>query len=89
MFETFHLTDLWKDTFNEDLVEEEHVYFITNEFKPDNIITGQGYIAAPNRKDAVDWLKIIRAVLIFYDSKIDVLKEEIDNEGISSSLLKG
>lgn len=89
MFETFHLTDLWKDTFNEDLVEEEHVYFITNEFKPDNIITGQGYIAAPNRKDAADWLKIIRAVLIFYDSKIDVLKEEIDNEVISSSLLKG
>ncbi|NYB26625.1 MAG: topoisomerase [Methanobacteriaceae archaeon] len=89
IFETFSLTDLWKDTFNEDLDEEEHVYFITNEFKPENIITGQGFIAAPTRKDAADWLKIIRTVLIFYDSKIEVLKEEIDNNnGISSSLLK-
>ncbi len=89
LFETFSLTDLWKDIFNEDLDEEEHVYFITNEFKPENIITGQGFIAAPTRKDAADWLKIIRTVLIFYDSKIEVLKEEIDNnEGISSSLLK-
>lgn len=89
LFETFSLTDLWKNVFNEDLAEEEHVYFITNEFKPDNVITGQGFIAAPSKKDATDWLKIIRTVLIFYDSKIEVLKDEIDNnERISSSLLK-
>jgi predicted nuclease with TOPRIM domain len=80
---------LWKDTFNEDLDEEEYVYFITAEFKPENIITGQGFLAAPTRKDAIEWLKIIRTVLIFYDSKIEVLKEEIDNnEKLNSSLLK-
>ncbi len=89
LFETFSIKNLWKDTFKEDLVEEEHVYFITAEFKPENIITGQGFIAAPTIKDAADWLKIIRTVLLFYDSKIEVLKEEIENnEGISSSLLK-
>ncbi len=89
LFETFSLKKLWKDTFNEDLDEEEHIYFITAEFKPENIITGQGFIAAPSRKEATEWLKIIRTVLIFYDSKIEVLKEEIDNnEKLSSSLLK-
>ena len=89
LFETFSLKKLWKDTFNEDLDEEEYVYFITAEFKPENIITGQGFLAAPTRKDAIEWLKIIRTVLIFYDSKIEVLKEEIDNnEKLNSSLLK-
>lgn len=89
LFETFSLKKLWKDTFNEDLDEEEYVYFITAEFKPENIITGQGFLAAPTRKDAIEWLKIIRTVLIFYDSKIEVIKEEIDNnEKLNSSLLK-
>lgn len=89
LFETFSLKKLWKDTFNEDLDEEEYVYFITAEFKPENIITGQGFLAAPTRKDAIEWLKIIRTVLIFYDSKIEVLKDEIDNnEKLNSSLLK-
>ncbi|HTX61183.1 MAG TPA: toprim domain-containing protein [Methanobacterium sp.] len=87
LYETFKVEKLWKDTFNEELPEEEHVYFITSEFKPENIITGQGFIAAPSRKEATEWLKIIRTVLIFYDSKIENLKEEIDNnEKISSSL---
>lgn len=89
LYETFSLEKLWKDIFKEDLDEEEHVYFITAEFKPENIITGQGFIVAQSREDAVQWLKIIRAVLIFYDSKIEVLKEEIDNnEKITSTILK-
>ncbi|MCE5215220.1 MAG: topoisomerase [Methanobacterium sp.] len=89
LFEIFPLNNLWKETFNENLDEEEHVYFITAEFKPENVLAGQGFIAAPSREDAVEWLKIIRTVLIFYDSKIEVLKEEIDNnEKLNSSLLK-
>lgn len=89
LYEVFPLEKLWKDIFNEDLDEEEHVYFITAEFKPENVITGQGHIVAPSREDAAQWLKIIRAVLIFYDSKIEVLKEEIDNnEKLTSSILK-
>jgi predicted nuclease with TOPRIM domain len=89
LYEIFSLGKLWKDIFNEDLDEEEHVYFITAEFKPENVITGQGFIAAPSQDDAAEWLKIIRAVLIFYDSKIEVLKEEIDNnEKLTSTILK-
>ncbi len=88
LFETFSLNELWSELFNEDLDEEDHVYFITSEFKPDNVIVGQGFIAAPSRDDAVEWLKIIRTVLIFYDSRIEDLKEEINNDKFSPNLLK-
>jgi predicted nuclease with TOPRIM domain len=88
LFEIFSLEKLWKDTFSENLDEEEHVYFITSEFKPENIIVGQGYIAAPSKDGAVEWLKIIRTVLIFYDSKIEDLKEEIDDEKFNPNLLR-
>lgn len=88
LYERFSLSELWKETFNETLNEEEHITFITSEFKPENIVLGQGFIAAPSRKDAVDWLKIIRTVLIFYDSKIEDLKEEIGDEKFSPRLLK-
>jgi predicted nuclease with TOPRIM domain len=89
LYETFLLDELWKENFNETLEEEELITFITSEFKPDNIILGQGFIAAPSKKDAVDWLKVIRTVLIFYDSKIEDLKEEIGDEKFIPSLLKG
>ena len=88
LFETFSLNEIWSELFNEDLDEEEHVYFITSEFKPDNIIIGQGLIAAPTRSDVVEWLKIIKTVLIFYDSRIDDLKEEINNDKFNPNLLK-
>ncbi len=88
LFETFSLNEIWSELFNEDLDDEEHVYFITSEFKPDNIIIGQGLIAAPTRSDVVEWLKIIKTVLIFYDSRIDDLKEEINNDKFNPNLLK-
>ncbi|NYB51152.1 MAG: topoisomerase [Methanobacteriaceae archaeon] len=88
LYETFNLGELWKEIFNEPLEEEDHITFITTEFKPDNIVLGQGFIAAPSKKDAIDWLKVIRTVLIFYDSKIEDLKEEIGDEKFSSNLLK-
>lgn len=87
LFERFSLDELWKELFNEELNEEEQVYFITSEFKPENIIIGQGYLAAPSRTEAEEWLKIIRTVLIFYDSKIEDLKEEMNNEKFSPNLL--
>jgi predicted nuclease with TOPRIM domain len=89
LYETFPLGELWKENFNEPLEEEDHITFITSEFKPDKIVLGQGFIAAPSKKDAVDWLKVIRTVLIFYDSKIEDLKEEIGDEKFSPNLLKG
>ncbi len=70
------------------LNDEEQIYFISNEFKPENIVIGQGYIAATTKEDAKEWLKIIRAVLIFYDSKIEDLKEEFTDEKFNPNLLK-
>ncbi len=89
LYETFSLGELWKENFNEDLEEEDLITFITSEFKPDNIVLGQGFIAASSKKDAVEWLKVIRTVLIFYDSKIEDLKDEIGDEKFRPTLLKG
>ena len=88
LFERFSLKKLWKESFDEELNEEEQIYFISNEFKPDEIIVGQGYIAATSKDVAKEWLKIIRAVLIFYDSKIEDLKEEFIDEKFNPNLLK-
>jgi predicted nuclease with TOPRIM domain len=88
LYERFSLSELWKETFDETLEEEDHITFITSEFKPENIVLGQGIIAAPSKKDAVDWLKVIRTVLIYYDSKIEDLKEEIGDEKFNPHLLK-
>ena len=78
LFEAFSIEELWKEVFDEKLENKEQIYFISNEFKPENVIVGQDRIVALSKKDAVEWLKIIRVVLIFYDSKIEELKEEFD-----------
>ncbi|MBI5680656.1 MAG: topoisomerase [Methanobacterium sp.] len=78
LFEVFPIKELWKEAFDEELEFKEQIYFISNEFKPENLVVGQNRIAALTKKDAIDWLKIIRTVLIFYDSKIEDLKEEFD-----------
>jgi len=88
LFERFSLKELWKESFDEELSEEEQIYFISNEFKPEKIVIGQGYIAATSKDAAKEWLKIIRAVLIFYDSKIEDLKEEFTDEKFNPNLLK-
>ncbi len=88
LFERFSLNELWKELFDEELKDEEQVYFISNEFKPEKIVIGQGYIAATSKEVAKEWLNIIRAVLIFYDSKIDDLKEEFTDEKFNPNLLK-
>ena len=81
-FEVFNIDKLWEESFNEKLKDLDQIYFISNEFKPENIVVGQNRIAASTKKDALDWLKIIRTVLIFYDSKIDDLKKEFDKGNI-------
>ena len=88
LFERFSLSELWKESFDEELNDKEQIYFISNEFKPENIIIGQDYIATATKEDAKEWLKIIRAVLIFYDSKIEDLKEEFTDEKFNPNLLK-
>ena len=77
ILEIFNLNDLWQDTFRQDLEDEERVVIATNKFKPDDIIVGQGYIAAESKQKAVEWLKIVRTALIFVDDNSDDLKKDL------------
>ncbi|WP_407393968.1 hypothetical protein [Methanobrevibacter sp.] len=79
ILEIFDLEELWQETFRQDLVDEERIVIATNKFKPDNIIVGQGYIAAESKDKAIEWLKIIRTALIFVDDNSDDLKKELDD----------
>ena len=79
ILEIFNLYDLWHDTFYQDLVDEERIVIATNKFKPDNILVGQGYIAAESKEKAVEWLNIVRTALIFVDENEDDLKRELNS----------
>ncbi len=79
ILEIFNLYELWQDTFYQDLADEERIVIATNKFKPDNIIVGQGYIAAESREKAVEWLNIVRTALIFVDENEDDLKRELNS----------
>jgi predicted nuclease with TOPRIM domain len=79
ILEIFSLAGLWYDTFNQDFTDEERIVIATNKFKPENIIVGQGYIAAESRQKAIDWLNIVRTALIFVDDNGDDLKRELDS----------
>jgi len=71
LFELYNLVDLWEETFESELKDEDQIYYATNQFKPDKIIVGQGNIGAVSKEKAVEWLKIVRTALIFYDTKED------------------
>ena len=79
ILEIFNLYELWQDTFYQDLADEERIVIATNKFKPDNIIVGQGYIAAESSEKAVEWLNIVRTALIFVDENEDDLKRELNS----------
>ena len=79
ILEIFNLEDLWQETFRQDLADEERVVIATNKFKPDNIIVGQGFIAAESKSKAIEWLKIVRTALIFVDDNSDDLKRELND----------
>ena len=78
ILEIFNLEDLWQETFRQDLADENRVIIATEKFRPDNIIVGQGYIAAESKLKAIEWLKIIRTALIFVDDNSDDLKRELN-----------
>lgn len=80
ILEVFELENLWQETFNQVLSDEERIVLATDKFKPDNIIVGQGFIATQSKKDAVEWLKIIKTALIFIDDNSDDLKNNDDVE---------
>lgn len=78
ILEIFDLNELWQNTFRQDLTNEEQVVIATNKFRPDNIIVGQGYIAAQSKQEAIGWLKIIRTALIFIEENEDELKQDLE-----------
>lgn len=85
ILEVFSLNDLWQDTFRQELSDEERIVIATNRFRPDNVIVGQGYIAAESRNKAVEWLNIVRTALIFVDDNKDDLKKELDSDDESKA----
>ena len=80
ILEIFNLNDLWQDIFRQDLADEERIVIATNRFKPDNIIVGQGFIAAQSKQKAVEWLNIVRTALIFVEDNEEDLKRELNSD---------
>ncbi|MEE0938237.1 hypothetical protein [Methanobrevibacter sp.] len=80
ILEIFELNELWQETFRQDLTNEKQIVIATNKFRPDNIIVGQGFIAAQSRQSAIDWLKIIRTALIFVEENKDDLNQELNDD---------
>lgn len=79
ILEVYSLKDLWADCFGEELTSEDKVIVASENFRPENIIVGQGLIAAQSREDAIDWLKIIKTALIFLENNEEDLKENLNN----------
>ena len=76
ILEIFSLENLWQETFRQELSDSERIVIATDKFKPDNVLVGQGFIAAESKEKAIEWLKIIRTALIFVDDNADDLKKE-------------
>ena len=85
ILEIFNLNDLWQDTFRQELSDEDRIVIATDKFRPDNIIVGQGYIAAESRQKAIEWLNIVRTALIFVDDNEDDLKRELSSNDESQT----
>jgi predicted nuclease with TOPRIM domain len=78
ILEIFNLDELWQESFRQELTDEDRIVIATNKFRPDNIIVGQGYIAAESKSKAIEWLKIVRTALIFVDDNTEDLIKELD-----------
>jgi len=83
--EIYRLDELWAETFNQNLVDEEKIVIATNKFRPDNILVGQGFIAAQSRNQAIDWLKIIKTALIFVEDNKEELTKELSSKHSNKS----
>ncbi len=85
ILEIFSLKKLWMDVFDEELLDETKIVIATNQFKPEDIIIGQGLIGALNMDQAIDWLKVVRTALIFVENNKEDLSEEIYNNSSKES----
>ena len=79
ILEIFSLENLWQEIFRQELADAERVVIATDKFRPDNIIVGQGYIAAETKEKAIEWLNIVRTALIFVDDNMDELKKDLSD----------
>lgn len=80
ILEIFNLNDLWQDVFRQELEDEERIVIATDRFRPDDIIVGQGFIAAQSKQKAIEWLNIVKTALIFVDDNSDDLKKELSKK---------
>ena len=81
--EVYSLKDLWMELFNETMSEEIYRFVIisTDNFRPKNLMIGQGAICAESKEDALDWLKIIKTAFILNDTN----KNELDFNNFNSN----
>lgn len=77
--EIYRLDELWSETFGQDLTDEKKIVIATEKFKPENILVGQGFIAAQSRNQAIEWLKIIKTALIFVEDNKEELKKDLSS----------
>lgn len=80
ILEIFKISALWFEVFGDESFDIEKIVIATNKFRPENIIVGQGFIAAQSRQIAVDWLKIIKTALIFVENSNGELNNIYENE---------
>lgn len=95
--EVFSLNDLWYELFDEYLSQDTYKFILisTDNFRPKNLMIGQGAICAESKEDALDWLKIIKTAFILSDTnnqdldynnfKSNFIFEDIEEFGVSSS----
>ena len=96
--EVYSLNELWYDLFGEYLSQDVYKFILisTDNFRPKNLMIGQGAICAESKEDALDWLKIIKTAFILADTnkqdldynnfKSNFKFDDIDEFGSSSSL---
>ena len=97
--EVFSLNDLWYDLFEEYLSQDVYKFILisTDNFRPKNLMVGQGAICAQSKEDALDWLKIIKTAFILSDTnkqdldynnfKSNFKFEDIEEFGVSSAFV--
>ena len=81
--EVYSLNELWYDLFGEYLSQDVYKFILisTDNFRPKNIMIGQGAICAESKEDALDWLKIIKTAFILSDTN----KQDLDYNNFKSN----
>ena len=81
--EVYSLNDLWYDLFGEYLSQDVYKFILisTDNFRPKNLMIGQGAICAESKEDALDWLKIIKTAFILSDTN----KQDLDYNNFKSN----